>query len=91
MRDDEVERLFVWKVRPNEREARGPETLPLSRADSFLIDCLEISMAWEQNGARGEGFGWDRRTGQRFRRVPPLSDAVREEFNLQSLLAVTIE
>jgi signal transduction histidine kinase len=91
VRDDEVERLFVWKVRPSERESRGPETLPLTRADAFLIDCLEISMAWEQNGGRGEGFGWDRRTGQRFRRIPPLSEAAREEFNAKSLLAATIE
>ncbi|MDE3168611.1 MAG: sensor histidine kinase [Acidobacteriota bacterium] len=91
VRDDELERLFVWKVRPCERELRGPETLPLSRSEAFLIDCLEVSMGWEQNGGRGEGFGWDRRTGRRFRRVPLLSDAVREEFKAKSLLAATIE
>lgn len=91
VRDNELERLFVWKVRPNERESRGPETLPLSRSDAFLIDCLEVSMGWEQNGGQGEGFGWDRRTGRRFRRVPALSDAAREEFNVKSLLASTIE
>ncbi|MDE3108567.1 MAG: sensor histidine kinase, partial [Acidobacteriota bacterium] len=91
VRDDELERLFVWKVRPCERELRGPETLPLSRSEAFLIDCLEVSMGWEQNGGRGEGFGWDRRTGRRFRRVPPLSDAAREEFKAKSLLAATIE
>lgn len=91
VRDDELERLFVWKVRPGERESRGPQTLPLSRSDAFLIDCLEVSLGWEQNGGRGEGFGWDRRTGQRFRRLPPLSDAAREEFEAKSLLASTIE
>jgi signal transduction histidine kinase len=91
IRDDEVERLFVWKVRPNDREAHGPETLPLSRSEAFLVDCMEVSMGWEQNGSRGEGFGWDRRTGQRFRRVPSLADAAREEFDVRSLLAVTID
>ncbi|MGH9740102.1 MAG: sensor histidine kinase [Candidatus Acidiferrales bacterium] len=91
VRDDEVERLFVWKVRSGEREPRSPETLQLSRSDAFLIDCLEVSLGWEQNGSRGQGFGWDRRTGHRFRRVPPLSEAVREEFNVQSLLAATME
>lgn len=91
VRDDELERLFVWKVRPGERESRGPQTLPLSRSDAFLIDCLEVSLGWEQNGGRGEGFGWDRRTGQRFRRLPPISDAAREEFEAKSLLASTIE
>jgi signal transduction histidine kinase len=91
VRDDEVERLFVWKVRPNERDALGPETLPLARSEAFLIDCLEVSMSWEQNGGRGEGFGWDRRTGERFRRVPALADAARDEFGVKSLLAATIE
>lgn len=91
IRDDELERLFVWHVRPGERESRGPETLPLARSEAFLIDCLEISMGWEQNGGRGEGFGWDRRTGRRFRRIPALSDVAREEFNAKSLLAATIE
>jgi signal transduction histidine kinase len=91
IRDDEVERLFVWKVRASDREARGPETLPLSRADAFLIDCLEVSMGWEQNGGNGDGFGWDRRTGQRFRRVPPLAEAARSELGVNSLLAATIE
>ncbi len=46
VRDDEVERLFVWKVRPNERESQRSETLPLSRSEAFLIDCLEVSMGW---------------------------------------------
>jgi signal transduction histidine kinase len=91
VRDDEVERLFVWKVRPNDREANSPETLPLSRSEAFLIDCMEVSMGWEQNGGRGESFGWDRRTGQRFRRLPSLADGPREEFKVRSLLAVTIE
>src|SRR5215471_1297299 len=49
-RDDEVERLFVWKVRPNDREQRGPETMPLSRCDTFLTDSLEVSMCWEFAG-----------------------------------------
>ncbi len=91
VRDDEVERLFVWRVHAGERESRSPETMPLTRSEAFLIDCLEVSMGWAQNGGRGEGFGWDRRTGRRFRRVPALSDAVREEFDVKSLLAATIE
>jgi signal transduction histidine kinase len=91
VRDDEVERLFVWKVRPNDRESQGSETLPLARSEAFLIDCLEVSMGWRQNGSGSEGFGWDRRTGRRFRRVPPLADAARGELGAKSLLAATIE
>jgi len=90
-RDDELERLFVWKVRPTDRDPRGPETLPLARADTFLLDTLEISMAWEFRNGSGEGFGWDRRTGETFRTVPPVPESTREEFGARSLAAVTIE
>jgi signal transduction histidine kinase len=90
--DDELERLFVWKVKPSDRDPRGPETLALSRADTFLLDSLETSMAWEfRNGSRGAGFGWDRRSGEPFRTIPAPPESTREEFATKSLLAVTIE
>jgi signal transduction histidine kinase len=93
IRDDDLERLFVWKVRPNERDPVAAETPPLARADAFLLDSLEVSMGWEfRNGnGTGSGFGWDRRSGQQFRDVPVPSEALREEFRAQSLLAATIE
>src|SRR5580692_10800234 len=40
IRDEELERLFVWKIHPNEREPVGPETLALSRSETFLTDSL---------------------------------------------------
>ena len=90
--DDELERLFVWKVKPSDRDPRGPETLALSRADTFLLDSLETSMAWEfRNGSKGSGFGWDRRSGEPFRMIPAPPESTREEFGAKSLLAVTIE
>src|SRR5579864_3663534 len=88
--DDELERLFVWKVRPAERDTGIAETLANSRADVFLFDCLEITMAWEFKNGSGQGFGWDRRTGVRLR-VPDPPSATREEFGARSLLAVTME
>jgi signal transduction histidine kinase len=94
IRDDELERLFVWKVRPNELESAAAEALPLNRSDAFLIDSLEISMGWAfRNGnGTGEGFGWDRRTGHRFESVPVPPEAAREEFGgARALLAATIE
>jgi signal transduction histidine kinase len=93
IRDEDLDRLFVWKVRPSEREPNSPEALPLTRSDTFLADCLETSMGWEfRNGhGPGEGFGWDRRTGQRFRTVPAPPGGTREELGANSLLAVTIE
>ena len=95
MRDDELERLFVWKVRPTDRDSTGAEALPLTRSDAFLIDTLEVSMGWtfrNGNGAAGEGFGWDRRSGQRFVSPPAPPESVREEFTgVRSFLAATIE
>jgi signal transduction histidine kinase len=91
VRDDELERLFVWKIRPTDRDTGGPETLPLSRSDTFLIDSLEVSMSWEFKNGSGEGFGWDRRSGEQFRTVPPPPPSTREEFGARSLLAATIE
>jgi len=91
VRDDEIERLFVWKVSRTDREPRGPEVLSLSRCDTFLIDALEVSMCWNFKNGGGEGFGWDRRTGRRFRSVPPPPDSTRDEFGAVSLIAATID
>ncbi len=89
--DDELERLFVWKVKPSDGDARGPETLAVTRADTFLLDSLETSMAWEFRNGSGGGFGWDRRSGERFGTIPSPPESTREEFAARSLLAVTIE
>ncbi|HTQ59994.1 MAG TPA: histidine kinase [Candidatus Solibacter sp.] len=91
IREEELERLFVWKVRPSEREPNSPEMLPLTRSDTFLSDSLEVTMCWEFRNGRGEGFGWDRRTGQMFREIPVPPNSTRDEFAAKSLMAVTIE
>jgi signal transduction histidine kinase len=91
IRDEELERLFVWKIHPNDRELGGPETLPLSRSDTFLTDAFESSFCWEFNEGAGAGFGWDRRSGQIFRSLTAPPSSTREEFGARTLLAVTIE
>jgi signal transduction histidine kinase len=91
IRDEELERLFVWKIHPNDREVGGPETLPLSRSDTFLTDAFETSFCWEFNEGVGTGFGWDRRSGQIFHNLPAPPNSTREEFGARTLLAVTIE
>ncbi len=92
IRDDELERLFVWKVRSDGSELGGPEALSPSRSDVFLLDSLEVSMGWNGgSGGRGRGFGWDRRSGARFRSVAPPPESTRNEFDAHSLMAVTIE
>jgi signal transduction histidine kinase len=91
IRDDELERIFVWKVRAAETEPSGPETLSPSRSDTFLTDAFEVSMCWEYKDGRNTGFGWDRRTGHRVRTLLAPPSSTREEFGARSLLAVTID
>jgi signal transduction histidine kinase len=91
IRDEELERLFIWKIHPNDREIGGPETLPLSRSDTFLTEAFETSFCWEFNEGNGTGFGWDRRSGQIFRNLSAPPNSTREEFAAKALLAVTIE
>ncbi len=47
-RDDELERLFVWRVLPVGPEARGAAVFPLSRCETFLMDSLEVSFSWNK-------------------------------------------
>jgi signal transduction histidine kinase len=93
VRDDEIERLFVWRFAAGEAEPRPPETLSLARSETFLIDSLEVSLCWSYRPGKdtdGEGFAWDRRTGERVA-VPRPPRSTHDEFDLTSFLAVTLE
>jgi signal transduction histidine kinase len=89
--DDELERLFVWMVRPSDREPLAPETHALSRSDTFLTDCLEVTVCWNSLEGKGEGFGWDRRTGERFKNLPKPPSSTSAEFGARALMAATVE
>jgi len=91
VRDDDLERIFLWRLRPTVAESGTPETLALSRADAFLLDALETSVCWHHDERGVHGFAWDRRTGQIFPHAPLLSDVARNELAARSLLAVTVE
>jgi signal transduction histidine kinase len=95
VRDEELERLFVWKIHPNDRDPGSPETLPLTRAETFLTDAFEVSFCWEfadeAKRLNARGFGWDRRTGRAVRTQAPPPDSTRVEFNARTLMAVTID
>jgi len=91
VQDDELERLFVWRVCRGELIPRRPEVLSLSRGDTFLLDSLEVSLCWNFTNGAGDGFGWDRRNGKPFRELPAPSNSTKTEFNARSLLAVTLE
>jgi signal transduction histidine kinase len=91
VRDEDLERLFVWRVRLDQPGAQGPETLPLERGESFLLDSLEVSLGWEFGNGEGRGFGWDRQTGWQFREIPAPPQSTQKELGARSLLASTIE
>jgi signal transduction histidine kinase len=92
VRDEELERLFVWKIHPSEREPVGPETLALGRSETFLTDSFEVTFGWEfAEAGAGQGFGWDRRTGEALRNLPAPPASTKAEFGAHSLLAATID
>src|SRR5260370_9963090 len=45
-RDSELERIFVWKVKPGESERISPESITLARADAYLLDDLDATLCW---------------------------------------------
>jgi signal transduction histidine kinase len=91
VRDEELERIFIWKVKQGDSTLLGPDTLPVERGETFLLDSLEVSLAWEFGNGEGHGFGWDRRTGWQFREIPAPPQATQKDFAAASLLASTIE
>jgi signal transduction histidine kinase len=89
--EDELERIFVWRVRPTDQTVSGPETLSPTRADAYLLDCLEVTLCWNSVEGRGEGFGWDRRNGQYFANPPRLPESMKKDLGVKALVAATIE
>jgi signal transduction histidine kinase len=90
-RDAELERIFVWKVRPGEGGRITPENLPLTRGDGYWLDAPDASLCWNQLEGAGEGFGWNRQDGRRLAELPRLPNSTRTELGLRSVLSVTFE
>ncbi|MGB9405383.1 MAG: sensor histidine kinase [Candidatus Acidiferrales bacterium] len=89
--EDELDRIFIWRVRPADTAPAGPETLALTRADAYMLDCLEVTLCWNSLEGRGDGFGWDRRTGHHFPNPPRPPSSMKEELGVRALLAATME
>jgi signal transduction histidine kinase len=89
--EEELERIFIWRVRPTDQTVSGPETLPPVRAEAYLLDCLEVTMCWNSLEGRGEGFGWDRRSGKFFVNPPRPPATMKKELGVKALLAATLE
>ncbi len=90
VRDDDLERLFVWKVSAKERELMAPETFPLARADAYLTDNLEASVCWNSLEGPGKGFAWDRRSREWLAEPPRPPASLHQELGARSLLGVTL-
>ena len=89
--DREISRLFVWKSKRGETGKLVPESLPENRADSFFMDLPDAAICWNSTQGSGEGFAWNRHTGERLVELPRLPQATREEFGANSLLSVPME
>ena len=90
-RDAEVERLFVWRVMAGQSGRITPESLPLARADSFLLDRPEATVCWNEMEGAGVGFGWNRNDGRRLADLPRLPAGARRTLGLRSMLSVTFD
>ncbi|HUO34397.1 MAG TPA: GAF domain-containing sensor histidine kinase [Candidatus Acidoferrum sp.] len=88
IRDDDMERLFVWRVRPGETGPSAPETLSLVKSEIFLCDEFETSLCWDFEDK--QGFGWDRRTETAARVNNPPS-LMQKELGARAILGVSIE
>src|SRR5208282_3334437 len=89
--DSELERLFVWTARREEGERISPESYPPLRADAFLVDCPEATVCWNSLEGSGEGFGWDRRNGNRLEEIPRIPGISRRELGINALAAATFD
>jgi signal transduction histidine kinase len=89
--DEELERLYLWKVSPPVTEIKPPDTYPQTRADALLADCLEVNGCWNGLEGKVEGFGWDRRTGVRVKSLPQPPASTATEYSAKSLMAASIE
>ena len=90
-RDNDLERLFVWRLTHGESERLIPENLPLARADGFLLDDMDATLCWNSLVGAGSGFGWDRRNGRPLKNLPRIPGPTQQEFQMNSLMSVAFE
>jgi len=90
-RDPDLERIFVWKVKPGETGRLSPGSLPLTRGEGYLLDNPDATVCWNSLEGAGEGFGWNRKDGRRLADLPRLPGPVRKDMDLDSVLTATFE
>jgi signal transduction histidine kinase len=90
-RDAEIERIFLWTVRPGDEGRLSPENLPLNRGDGFLLDTPDVNICWNSLERASDGFGWDRRSGRPAKDLPRVPGPAAKELAIRSLLSVTFD
>ena len=90
-RDADLERIFLWHLKAGVTERLSPESVPLTRADGFLLDDMDATICWNSLVGEGSGFGWDRRNGRKLKTLPRLPGSTQQEFKLRSLMSVAFE
>ena len=90
-RDNDLERIFLWRLKAGESERLVPESMPLARSDGFLLDDMDATVCWNSLTGAGHGFGWDRRNGHSLRNLPRLPNSTHQELKLRSMVSVAFE
>ena len=90
-RDNEVERLFVWTVVAGQTARVSPQSLPLARAEGFLLDRPEATICWNDLHGNGAGFGWNRYDGRRLADLPRMPAASQQTLGLRSMMSATFD
>jgi signal transduction histidine kinase len=90
-RDADLERIFLWRLKAGESERLVPESIPLARADDFLLDDMDAAVCWNSLEGSGSGFGWDRRDGHKLKSLPRLPGPTQQQFNLKNFLSVSFD
>jgi signal transduction histidine kinase len=91
VRDADIDRIFVWRLRAGDDSRLTPENLPTTRSDGFLLDHPDASVCWNHLGGAGDGFGWNRTDGRRLKDLPRLPGPMREELGWKSVMGVTLD
>jgi signal transduction histidine kinase len=90
-RDTDLERIFLWRLRAGESERLIPESVPIARADGFLLDDLDATLCWNTLEGPGSGFGWDRRDGRTLTNLPRLPGPTQQQLGVRSMITVAFE
>jgi signal transduction histidine kinase len=90
-RDMDLERIFLWRLKSGESDRLVPDSLPLARADGFLLDDMDAALCWNSLEGAGSGFGWDRRNGRAIRNLPRLPRTTQSEFGVRSFMSVVFD